>query len=77
MLRSPAVVLLAAFAVGALFVAGLVVSGVTGALLLLVVAAVLAALSVQTWPTVRPQGRPVRVLVIAVVAAVAVTKLLR
>jgi hypothetical protein len=67
--------LLSAVAVGALFVAGLFVHGPVGALLLLATDVILIMLSAATWPRIRPQGRPLRVAVIAVIAGVAVAKL--
>ena len=49
--------LVAAAAVGALFVAGLAVSGALGGILLLGVAGVLLVLSRATWRRVSPGGR--------------------
>lgn len=60
--------------VGALFVAGLATHGVTAGLLLLVVAAVLGALSVAVWQHLPARGRPLRVLVIVIVVAIAFGK---
>jgi hypothetical protein len=68
-------IMLAAAAVGAVFVAGLFIHGWVGAVLLLLVDALLATMSVATWSRVRPQGRPLRVLVIAAIAVVAVIKI--
>ena len=48
----------------------------TAGLLLLVVAAVLMTLSAAAWQHVPERGRPLRVLVIAVVVALAFGKLL-
>jgi hypothetical protein len=73
--KPPARALPAAVAVGGCFVAGLFVRGVVGGVLLLAVAAVLFALSRLTWQSVRRQGRPVRLLVIAAVVGLAVAKL--
>jgi hypothetical protein len=68
-------VLLIAIAVGVTFVAGLAVHGPVGGALLLVVAAMLVALSVGVWGRIRRQGRPVRLLIAAAVLGLAVAKL--
>ena len=68
--------MLLVIAIFGLSVAGLAVHGPVGGVLLLVVAAVLVTLSVGTWGQVRAQGRPVRILIAAVVVGVAVAKLL-
>ena len=72
--RGNAILLTAA--VGVLFLVGLVVHGPVGGLLLLVVAAVLVLLSSQAWATTRPEGRPVRVVVVTLVVVLAVLKLI-
>ena len=72
--RSRLANLLVAIVVGALFLAGLFIHGAVGGLLLLVVAAFLGYLSAHTWSTVHPRGRGARILVVAVVVAVAVAK---
>jgi Family of unknown function (DUF6703) len=69
--------LLAAAVVGGTFVAGLFLHGVAGAVLLIVVAAVLALLTGATWGHIPSNGRPLRVLIIAAVIAVAVLKLVK
>jgi hypothetical protein len=61
--------------VGALVVAGLVVRGPVGGILLGVVVAVLVFMSSATWATLPTRGRVARGLVIAAVAGVAVVKL--
>jgi hypothetical protein len=68
-------ILLGAAAVGGVFVAGLFIHGWVGSVLLLLTDTVLVTMSVTTWSRVRPQGRPLRILVIAAIAAVAVTKI--
>lgn len=73
--RSRLANLLVAAAVGAIFVAGLFIHGVVGAVLLLAVALLLGYLTSQTWPTLHPRGRNARLLVLAVVVVVAVVKL--
>lgn len=67
--------MLIVIAVFGLSVAGFAVHGPVGGVLLLVVAAVLVALSVGTWGRLRPQGRPVRILIAAAVVGIAVAKL--
>jgi hypothetical protein len=63
-------------AIGVLFAAGLFVHGRTGGVLLLITDAVLISLSVTPWANVRPEGRPVRITVVLVVATIAVIKLI-
>lgn len=67
--------MLAAAVVGGLFVAGLFVHGVVGGILLVLVAAALGALTRAAWPHLPDRGRPVRLLVIAAIAAIAIAKL--
>jgi hypothetical protein len=67
-------VLLAA-AVGVLFVLALAVHGVVAGVLLVVVAGLLATLSAATWSAIPARGRPLRVLVIALVLVLAAVKL--
>jgi hypothetical protein len=67
-------VLLVAAATGAVFAIGLFVHGWVGAILLLLTDAVLIALTRVTWARLRPQGRPMRLAVIAVIAGIAVAK---
>jgi hypothetical protein len=66
--------LLIAVAVGALVVAGLVVHGPVGGILLGVVVAILVLLSGATWNALPARGRIIRGLVIAAVTALAVVK---
>lgn len=68
-------IVVGAAAVGAIFAAGLFIAGRPGGVLLLVTAAILGALSASTWSRVRPQGRPLRLIVIAAIAAVGIVKL--
>jgi hypothetical protein len=67
-------VILAAVAVGVVFLAGLFVHGPIGGILLLAVLAVLVALSSSTWATLPSRGRAARVIVIVAVAVLAVLK---
>lgn len=67
--------LAAAVLVLAVFLAGLFVSGWPGGLLLVITDAVLITASWAVWDQVRPQGRPLRIAVIAVIAVVAGLKL--
>ena len=76
MRRSRGLALLLVIAIFGLSVAGLAVHGPVGGILLLVVAAVLVTLSVGTWGQIRRQGRPVRILIAAIVVGIAVAKLL-
>ena len=62
-------------AIAGLTIAGLAVHGWVGGVCLLVVAAVLVTLSVGTWGQLRRQGRPVRILIAAIVLGLAVAKL--
>ncbi|GGM15801.1 MULTISPECIES: DUF6703 family protein [Micromonospora] len=50
--------------------------GVVGALLLLAIAAALIALSVTTWPVQTPANRIIRLVVVTLLIALALTKLL-
>jgi hypothetical protein len=68
-------VILVAAAIGALFVAGLFIHGVVGAVLLLLTDVVLVTISAALWSRIRPQGRPLRVGIIVIIAAIAVAKL--
>lgn len=77
MLASRPVTLLLAGVVGAAFVAGLLVDGVGGALILLGVAVVLGALTVAAWSHVAPKGRPLRLAVLVLVALIAVVRLVQ
>lgn len=73
--RSRLANLLVATGTGAVFLAGLLTSGVLAAVLLLVVAAFLVVLSSAAWSRLPARGRGTRVLVVAVVLLVAVIKL--
>ncbi len=70
-------IVLGALGVGALFAAGLFVDGRPGGVLLIVTDAVLITLTRTAWGQVRTQGRPLRVLIIAAIAVLAVVKLVR
>lgn len=76
MRRSRSLALLAALAIFGLTVAGLAVHGIAGGVLLLVVVAVLVALSVGVWGQVRRHGRPVRILIAGALLVIAVLKVL-
>ena len=72
--RSRLANLLVATAVGILFLAGLIIHGVAGAVLLLAVAIGLGYLSLHAWSAIHPRGRAARVAVLAAVVAVAIAK---
>jgi hypothetical protein len=65
----------AAAVVGAVFAAGLFIHGRVGGALLLVTAAILGTLTRLSWTRVRPQGRPLRLVVIVAVIVIGVIKL--
>ena len=69
------VILFAALATGVLFAAGLFVAGPVGGLLLALTAVILIGLATWAWPALTPRTRPVRVVVIVAVAALAILKL--
>lgn len=69
--------ILVAGAVGGVFAAGLFFHGRAGGGLLLITDAVLIGLAMSTWGDARPQGRPARIAVILIIAAIAVVKLVR
>ena len=69
--------ILAVMAVGAVFLAGLFIPGIVGAILLLAVTGLLVTLSSVTWPALRPRERLMRVLIVVVIVAIAVAKLAR
>jgi hypothetical protein len=73
--RSRLANLLVATAAGILFLVGLFVHGVVGAVLLLAVVIFLGYLSSRAWPAIHPRGRGVRVIVLGAVVAVAVVKI--
>ena len=77
MLSSRPVTLLLAAAVGAAFVAGLLVEGVGGGIILLVVAAVLTALTVAAWDHRPERGRSLRLVVLGLVWLLALVKVVR
>ena len=62
-------------AVGVVFLAGLAIHGPVGGVLLLLVAAALVLFSASAWGSVRREGRPLRLLIVAAVVALAVLKL--
>ena len=62
-------------AVGVVFLAGLIVHGPVGGILLLLVAAALVLLTFGAWHGVRREGRPVRIVVVAAIVVLAVVKL--
>jgi hypothetical protein len=67
--------MLVAIVVGVVFLAGLLLSGALGAILLLAVAALLVVLSAAAWPAIPSRGRAVRVLIVAVVLVIVVVKI--
>ena len=69
--------LLLVAAVGLVFLAGLVIHGVVGGVLLLLVAATLLLFTSGAWSRVRREGKLPRILIIALGLALAVAKLLR
>jgi uncharacterized membrane protein len=66
---------LPAAVVAVVFVLGLVLPGVAGAVLLLLCLALLAVLSYLAWPSTPASGRPVRLLVMVAIAIFIVSKL--
>ena len=62
-------------AVGIVFLVGLFIHGVVGGVLLLLVAANLVLFSSGAWPRVRREGKLPRILIVAVVIALAAAKL--
>ncbi|HVV74746.1 MAG TPA: DUF6703 family protein [Mycobacteriales bacterium] len=68
-------ILLGALAIGALFLAGLFVHGRVGGGLLVVTDAVLIGLSRVVWDEINPRRRPIRIVIIAAIAILAVVKL--
>jgi hypothetical protein len=77
MLQSRPVTLLLAAATGLLFVAGLVVEGAAGAVLLLLVLAALVTLTAARWSTLPSRGRGARLVILAAVAGLVVLKLVK
>jgi hypothetical protein len=69
--------ILAVVAVGGVFLAGLFIPGIVGAILLLAVTGLLITLSSVTWPALRERERVMRVLIVVVIVVIAVAKLVR
>jgi hypothetical protein len=69
------VILLAAIGTGALFVAGLFVPGPLGGVLLALTDVILVGLTTWAWASLRPETRPLRLVVIVAVGVLAVLKL--
>jgi hypothetical protein len=69
------VILLAALGTGALFVAGLFVAGPLGGALLALTDVILLGLTTWAWPSLKPQTRPIRIVVIVAIGVLAVLKL--
>jgi hypothetical protein len=69
------VTLLLALVVGVTFATGLFLRSWVGGILLLVVTALLVAMARLTWTRLPARGRPLRVGVIVVIAALGVVKL--
>lgn len=67
--------LLVALVAGVAFLAGLLLSGALGAVLLLAVAAFLVVLSAAAWPSIPSRGRTMRVVVVVAVLVIALLKL--
>jgi hypothetical protein len=67
--------MIAAIVVGGVFVAGLVVGGRAGGGLLLITDAVLIGLTRAVWGQLRPQGRPLRLALVVLIAVLAAIKL--
>jgi hypothetical protein len=76
MVRRFGIILISAV-VGVMFAGGLFYQGRVGGGLLLITDAVLIALAMSSWGNTRPQGRPVRLAVIVIIAVIAVVKLVR
>ena len=74
-MRNRLATLLVAIAVGAVFIAGLFVHAVVGAILLIVVAVFLGYLSLKTWPALNPRARALRLVVLAAIAVFAMVKI--
>lgn len=73
--RSRLVIVLGALCVGALFLAGLFVAGPAGGAMLAVTDVILVGLTGAAWRQLRPQTRPLRLVIIVAVAALAIAKL--
>jgi hypothetical protein len=63
--------------VAAVFALGVIIGGGTGTLLLGLLAAGVAVLIAATWPVLEPSQRVGRILILAIVVAVAISVLLR
>jgi len=68
--------ILGALIVGAMFVAGLFIHGRVGGLLLLITTVVLALVTSAVWPQLPARHRTPRLVIIAVVAVLALVKLI-
>jgi hypothetical protein len=73
--RNRANLIVLAGAVALVTIAGLAVHGPVGGVLLLLVAALLVALSVRVWARVPARGRPIRVFVLLLIVGLALMKL--
>jgi hypothetical protein len=73
--RGNAILLLGAVAVAT--IAGLALHGPIGGVLLVLVAATLVLFSRSAWATTRPEGRPVRLLIVAAIVVIAALKFAR
>jgi hypothetical protein len=69
-------IVLGAVLVLAIFLSGLFVKGRIGGALLILTDAILITLTRATWPHIRPQGRPLRLIVIAAVGIGGVIKII-
>jgi hypothetical protein len=67
--------ILAVVAVGAVFLAGLFIPGIVGAILLLAIAGLLITLSSVTWPALRSRERVMRALIVVAIVVIAVAKI--
>jgi hypothetical protein len=66
-MRRRLLTLLVAGAVGAIFAAGLFIDGRVGGALLIATAAILVGLARITWAHLKPQARPLRIVLIAAI----------
>lgn len=73
--QSRLVIVLGAIVVGAMFLAGLFVHGPLGGALLALTCVVLVGLTTAAWGQLPPRTRPLRLVIIGAVAALAVLKL--
>ncbi len=63
--------LLGAAIVAALFIAGLVIHGALGGVLLLITALILGVMTSAVWHHIPSRGRPLRILIVLVIIALA------